>query len=58
MNAYVPKVGDKVRATLGESVIVGEVSRSDGAGGIAIDVAVCSRLFIDPSGDTWQFEQI
>jgi len=26
VNGYVPKVGDKVRATLGESVIVGEVT--------------------------------
>ena len=59
MNAYVPKVGDKVRATIGESVVVGEVvviathELMDIALGDPRDSVV--RVFYV---DAWQFEQI
>jgi hypothetical protein len=60
MNAYVPKVGDKVRATLGESVIVGEVLSDRFRSNhnlVEIDTGVESYAVCDRS-DGWQFEQV
>ena len=58
-NSYTPKVGDKVRATLGESVVIGEVADTFGNNGnrIQIDTAVESYAICDRS-DGWQFEQV
>ena len=62
MSEYVPKVGDKVRATLGETVIVGRISRTR-----SINGALC-QVDVVPSEDSfakltlefghWQFEQV
>ena len=62
MNKYVPKVGDKVRATLGDTVIVGRVP-----GTRSIDGALW-RVDVAPSEDSfaqltlefrhWHFEQV
>ena len=54
MNAYVPQVGDKVRATLGKNVIVGEVEYCANGG---VEIRVGRELFpVLVAG--WQFEQI
>lgn len=56
MSEYMPKVGDRVRATLGENVLVG--TWGVGGGGL------CNRIVLDichvigQEWDGWQFEQI
>ena len=64
MNKYVPKVGDKVRATLGESVIVGTVDFRSNAGdqtvvlhGISGPHPTIDRVWLWDK-DNWQFEQV
>lgn len=44
MSEYMPKVGDKVRATLGENVLVGEVLSTTGGEGFG------SGLWLDITG--------
>ena len=56
MNNYVPKVGDNVRATLGENVLVGEVS-AEYAGDI-IELLVSEDEEVCISAEHWQFEQV
>lgn len=65
MNAYVPKVGDKVRATLGESVIVGKVAEITMQNNYptVVDVFVGPHTFdtvalIAHGSNSWQFEQV
>ncbi len=60
MNDYVPKVGDKVRALLGESVVVGEVLDTcfrDIRNLVEIDTGVESYAACDIS-DGWHFEEV
>lgn len=58
---YVPRVGDRVRATGGENVLVGEVARLDGYPGenlwVYIEVDVATGELALPLW-TWSFEQI
>lgn len=57
---YIPKVGDKVRATLGESVLVGRVAYSDPSTRSA-DILVGSEpgfAWALHGSDGWQFEQV
>jgi hypothetical protein len=55
---YTPKVGDKVRATLGENVLVGEVAEV-GRTIVEIQMAgVPQELWTLTFSDGWQFEQI
>jgi hypothetical protein len=59
MNEYMPKAYNKVRATLGESVIVGEVLSDrfrNNHNLVKIDTGVESYAVCDRS-DGWQFEQ-
>ena len=56
MNSYVPKVGDKVKATLGESVVVGEVTERDEEG-FRVAITPAHRVWVYPE-DGWQFEQV
>lgn len=65
MNTYVPKVGDKVIATLGESVIVGKVAEITMQNNYptVVDVFVGPHTFdnvalIAHGSDSWQFEQV
>lgn len=65
MNNYVPKVGDKVRATLGESVIVGKVVEITMQNNYptVVDVFLGPHTFdnvalIAHGSDSWQFEQV
>lgn len=65
MNSYVPKVGDNVRATLGESVIVGKVAEITMQNNYptVVDVFVGPHTFdnvalIAHGSDSWQFEQV
>lgn len=56
MSEYTPKVGDRVRATLGENVLVGDVSYVDREGP-NVDLGSAARvpcLYVDG----WQFEQV
>ena len=55
---YVPKVGDKVRATLGENVLVGIVTvarLSETQDYFEVDVAGFDVISVD---DSWHFEQV
>ena len=56
MNKYVPKVGDKVRATLGENVLVGEVT--DEYASDLIEIMVSEDECLTLERDLWQFEQV
>lgn len=65
MSEYVPKVGDKVRATLGESVIVGKVAeiKMQKNYPTVVDVSVGPHTFdtvslIAHGSNSWQFEQV
>ena len=59
MNTYVPKVGEKVKATLGESVIVGLVDHVDpDFVGIVPDGVDRLRPNAVHPEDGWQFEQV
>ena len=65
MNGYVPKVGDKVKATLGESVIVGKVAEITMQNNypMVVDVFVGPHTFdnvalIAHGSNSWQFEQV
>lgn len=65
MSEYVPKVGDKVRATLGESVIVGKVAEITMQNNYptVVDVFVGPHTFDNVSliahgSNSWQFEQV
>lgn len=56
MSGYMPMVGDRVRATLGENVLVGVVSYVDREGP-NVDLGSAARvpcLYVDG----WQFEQV
>jgi len=58
VNKYAPKVGDKVKATLGESVIVGRHTNTMHNNGVHIapegsDFPVVLRI-----SDGWHFEQV
>lgn len=58
---YVPVVGDRVRATCGESVIVGEVlyAVDSGKHGAAVDIDIYgSNTLTVRSSDGWSFERI
>ena len=59
MNGYVPKVGDNVKAKLGESVNVGEVVDMTANNGncVHIELGVESWAYCDLS-DGWNFEQV
>lgn len=65
MNGYVPKVGDKVKATLGESVVTGvvaEITMRDGYPTV-VDVFAGPHTFdnvglIAHGKEGWQFEQV
>lgn len=58
MTEYIPKVGDKVRATLGENVLVGEVTGSFTDAEQEIVVAHFSKEshFVFVVSDGWHFE--
>lgn len=56
MSGYVPTVGDKVKATLGENVLVGEVI--DEYAGDLIEIVVSEDESLTLERDAWQFEQI
>jgi hypothetical protein len=62
MNAYMPKVGDKVRATLGETVVIGRVSDLDWYEGFLVGAVVypSERSFaqLELSVPDWQFTQV
>lgn len=65
MNGYVPKVGDKVKATLGESVIVGKVAEITMQNNYptVVDVFVGPHTFdnvalIAHGSNSWLFEQV
>ena len=65
MNGYVPKVGDKVKATLGESAIVGKVAEITMQNNYptVVDVFVGPHTFdtvalIAHGSNSWQFEQV
>lgn len=65
MSGYVPKVGDKVKATLGESVIVGRVAEITMQNNYptVVDVFVGPHTFdnvalIAHGSNSWQFEQV
>lgn len=53
---YVPKVGDKVRATLGENVLVGDVSEQCADDLVEVLLAEDECLTLDLS--LWQFERV
>lgn len=57
MSEYTPKVGDRVRATLGESVLVGDVTWLYEDGDVQLDIASPdgSRYVCDMD---WKFEQV
>lgn len=57
MSEYMPKVGDRVRATLGENVLVGDVTWLYEDGDVQLDIASPdgSRYVCDMD---WQFEQV
>lgn len=57
---YIPKVGDKVRATLGENVLVGKVTYSNPSTGSAdILVGMVPSFAIGLYGpDGWHFERV
>jgi hypothetical protein len=57
VDKYVPKVGDKVRATLGENVLVGGVASTNG-GDITIWPDSVRWSFTVRLSDGWHFEQI
>ena len=61
MNAYVPKVGDKVRATLGENVLVGVIACKEENGyyklGVKQDEHV-PAVYVDLNPLRWRFEPI
>ena len=54
MNDYVPRIGDRVRATLGENVLVGHWGR----GIILNQICLDSGHVISQEWDGWQFEQV
>jgi hypothetical protein len=59
-NGYVPKVGDKVKATLGENVLVGGVASTNG-GDITIWVKHDEHetaVYIQLNPRLWHFEQL
>lgn len=64
MNKYVPKVGDKVRATLGESVIVGDITYEFEGGRIGRPEGweVCPDGSVRSAqvwlSEGWHFEQV
>jgi hypothetical protein len=65
VNGYAPKVGDKVRATLGESVIVGKVAEITMQNNypVVVDVFVGPHTFdnvalIAHGSNSWLFEQV
>jgi hypothetical protein len=64
MNAYVPKVGDKVRATMGESVVVGRVSDLLFQNGHFVDVVLYpsetsfAQLTLSVGRNGWALEQL
>ena len=61
---YAPKVGDKVRATLGESVVIGRVSGVRVCEGKAVLATVVpsersfEELSLNIGGAYWDFEQV
>lgn len=56
MTDYIPKVGDKVRATLGENVLVGRVSL---AGKFYLEIDLSSEVaFGITEGEGWRIEPI
>lgn len=55
MSEYMPKVGDRVRATLGENVLVGGFEYADR---LAAEIRVNGSLFSLFLPDGWQFEQV
>lgn len=56
MSGYVLKVGDRVRATLGENVLVGTWGVSEG--GLCNRIVLDSGHVIGQEWDGWQFEQV
>lgn len=58
MTEYVPEVGHKVRATLGESVVIGRVGRADGN---VVDVVVNDADYVLVAASPingWRFKRI
>lgn len=53
---YTPRVGDKVRATLGENVLVGTVTQELAGGLVELVVATDEEVVL--SVDCWQFGQV
>lgn len=53
---YVPVVGDRVRATCGESVIVGEVTPAESEGWLCMGYAKGREFYLAVS--EWSFERI
>ncbi len=63
MTDYTPKVGDRVRATLGENVLVGEVEYAqEGVIELRCNGSLFPLLYRDSwqplYRDSWQFEQV
>ena len=61
--SYVPKVGDKVRATLGENVLVGRIDfRGEIGFSLLMDVLKDPEQSVDGvwlwDSDLWRFEQV
>lgn len=57
MNDYVPRIGDRVRATLGENVLVGTVRDTD-QDSTEIAVSDARSWTTVWHHDGWQFEQV
>ena len=61
MSEYMPKVGDKVRAVLGENLLVGEITyknTTDAWWQIVADGVEDVDPFVLSNADGWQFEQV
>ena len=56
MTGYTPKVGDKVRATLGENVLVGEVAQLSASD--LVELLLSEEEEVCLSVGQWQFEQV